>query len=489
MNNAKEALEFLNAEIKEKEKRQTLSFEEYLELIKAEPRGTLRSIFQLFYDMVKNYVPKETDEYPDDDPESIGFVKYDCSRLFVENADNPFFADRLFANRFIRQIESLRQGFQQNRVYAYIGPSGCGKSTFLNNLLRSFEDYTNTKEGRVLEIVWEIDETLFSKDGESGETLIIPCPSHDCPILIIPKEFRREFFLKLLPEEMDEEAKFFHEKQYDWLFKNDVCTICRAIFWSALDKLDSLDKVLGMVKVRPYKFDRRLGEGVSIFNPGDKPTRPAPGGRHIAGHSANNLIQEKLHSIFGINSIRYLYSPLAKTNNGVYVLMDIKLENHERLTELHNVISEGVHKVGDIEEPINSLFFALLNPEDKELINEKGMESLQGRIQYNTIPYVLEPTTEVSIYLTNFGESAHQHFLPRILENFARVIIASRMKIQYDSDKKESDPLMEWIPDIGKYKRYCDENGLLLKMEVYSGVIPNWISEDDRKWTQDKLND
>ncbi|MBI1888712.1 MAG: serine protein kinase PrkA, partial [Candidatus Spechtbacteria bacterium] len=270
MTSAKEALEFLNAEIEKREKRQTMSFEEYLELMKQEPRGTLRSIFQLFYDMIKNYVPSATDEYPDD-PESIGFVKYDCSRLFVERADNPFFADRLFANRFVRQVESLRQGFQQNRVYAYLGPSGCGKSTFLNNLLRSFEAYTDTKEGMIFEIVWEIDENLFSPDAVSGETLTVPCPSHDCPVLIIPKESRSEFLNKLLPEETAEKAQIFHEKQYDWLLKGEVCTICRAIFWSSLDKLGSLEKVLRMVKVRPYKFDRRLGEGISILNPGDKP--------------------------------------------------------------------------------------------------------------------------------------------------------------------------------------------------------------------------
>ncbi len=480
MTSAKEALGFLDSEIEKREKPQTLSFEEYLELVRLEPRRTLRSIFQLFHDMVKSYVSQGVDEYPDD-PESIGFVKYDCSKLFVENADNPFFADRLFANRFVRTIESLRQGFQQNRVYAYLGPSGCGKSTFLNNLLRSFEAYTSTKEGMTFEVVWEIDKNLFSQKSEGGETLIIPCPSHDCPILIIPKESRSEFLLKLLPEEIAQKSEIFREKQYDWLLKSDVCTICRAIFWSSLDKLGSLDKVLNLVKVRSYKFDRRLGEGVSIFNPGDKPIRPAPGGRPMGGYSSNNPIQEKLDRIFETNSIRYIYSPLAKTNNGVYVLMDVKLENQERLAELHNVISEGVHKVGDIEEPINSLFFALMNPEDKEVINAKGMESLQGRIQYNTIPYVLEPSTEVNIYLTIFGESVRRHLLPRILENFARVVIASRMKILYDPKKKDYDPLKEWIPDIRRYKKFCDENGLLLKMEIYNGIIPSWISEEDKK--------
>ena len=42
-------------------------------------------------------------------------------------------------------------------------------------------------------------------------------------------------------------------------------------------------------------------------------------------------------------------------------------------------------------------------------------------------------------------------------------------------------PLKEWIPNIGNYKRYCDENGLLLRMEIYRGIIPDWLSQEDKK--------
>lgn len=160
MDETKKVLEFLRTEIEKKEKRTILSFEEFLELTRLEPQRVLRNIFQLFYDMVKTYVGEGEDEYPDD-PESIGFIKYDCSKIFVKGADNPFFADRLFANRFVRDVQKLRQGSQQNRIYIYDGPSGCGKSTFLNNLLRAFEEYTDTKEGQSFETFWEIDESQF----------------------------------------------------------------------------------------------------------------------------------------------------------------------------------------------------------------------------------------------------------------------------------------------------------------------------------------
>lgn len=466
----KEALSFFESEIAKREKRAFLSFEGYLELVQREPQRVLRNTFQIFYDLVKGYVREGADEYPDD-PESIGFVEYDCSKLFAEGADNPFFADRLFANRFVRQIETLRQGFQQNRIYAYDGPSGCGKSTFLNNLLHTFELYTATREGQVFETVWEI------KDKE--DEFSVPCPSHDYPILVIPKKYRLGFFERLLASSPTEVQSALKEKQYDWILRSDVCTICRSIFWSAFERSHSLESVLSMVRVRPYKFDRRLGEGISIFNPGDKPMWGVVDGKPIGGYFTNQHIQEGLDRVFGQHAVRYIFSHLAKTNNGIYVIMDVKAHNRERLLELHNVISEGVHKVGDIEEPITSLFFALMNPEDKGVIEEEKMESFRGRIQYNKIPFVLEPATEVRIYASTFGESVKVAFLPRILQNFAKVIIGSRMKTEYKHPEK--DPLKEWIPDFTKYKRYCDKYGLLLRMEIYSGVIPTWLSEEDKK--------
>src|SRR3989344_4996950 len=405
MPDAKEAMVFLESEIRKTKKRAVLSFEEYLDLMRQEPERVLRNIFQLFYDMVKSYVGEGVDEHPGD-PESIGFVKYDCSRLFAEGVDNPFFADRLFANRFIRQVESLKQGFQQNRVYAYDGPSGCGKSTFLNNTLRTFESYTRTKEGQIFEILWEIDVQTFNPDNEP-EIFSVPCPSHDHPILVIPKHYRSDFLDKLLPES-DAKSAIFIRKEYEWIFRGEACTICKSIFSASLERLSSVDEVFGMIKTRTYRFDRRLGDGISIFNPGDRPAwGMAPGGT-TQESSTNRTLQEKLEKVFGANTVKYVFSPMAKTNNGIYVLMDIKGHNEDRLLELHNVISEGVHKVGDIEEQINSLFFALMNPEDKRIITDKKMESFAGRIKYNKLPFVLEPATEVKIYRSIFGGSIDQ---------------------------------------------------------------------------------
>ncbi len=44
-----------------------------------------------------------------------------------------------------------------------------------------------------------------------------------------------------------------------------------------------------------------------------------------------------------------------------------------------------------------------------------------------------------------------------------------------------SEALLEWIGQSSKYSRFCDENLQLLKMEIYTGHIPDWLAEEDRK--------
>lgn len=490
------ALERIARSMDESGQQAPVPFEDFLQVLTDRPGAALRNIFQLFHDMIKSHTSEGVDEYPDD-PESIHYSFYDCSRLFVEDTDNPFFADRLFANRLINLVEALKRGTQQNKIYIFEGPHGCGKSTFLNNLLMRFEKYANTAEGSTYETVWRLDrrvlgsfrkgdtnlfldklenlldeyelrqsDVIAAKNSQQAEEeyIEIPCPSHDHPILMVPKASRRTFFKDLFKDE-PKILELLGDKEYDWVFRNPPCTICSSLYQALLGRLKNPIEVLRMIYVRPLQFNRRLGEGISVYNPGDKPLKQTVLTNDILQNRINALLQDS-------NQVRYIFSRFAKTNNGIYALMDVKSHNLERLMELHNIISEGVHKVEDIEENVSSLFLALMNPEDKQ--NIQDFPSFSDRIESIKIPYVLDIATEVEIYRNIFGRHIDESFLPRVLHNFARVIIASRLKT-------ESAAMKEWIGNPEKYRLFCDPNLHLLKMEIYTGYIPKWLSEEDRK--------
>jgi predicted Ser/Thr protein kinase len=502
----------LNQNMSTQEQRTSISFEAFLKDLVTNPKTVTRNIFQVFHDMMKAYVGEGVDEYPDD-PESINFAYYDCSKLFVERTDNPFFADRLFANRLVKLVEALKRGTQQNKIYIFKGPPGCGKSTFLNNMLTKFEEYANTEAGFRYETVWRFDRNTFGqfKDYEAhpilkqlsgllenpdtnlansggGKGLLnsstnadellndsqtpylsedfveIPCPSHDNPLLMIPKHYRREFFDDLFKNDKFK-WQLSTEKEYEWVFRDQPCTICSSLYEALLSRLKSPQRVFEMLYARPYRFSRRLGEGISVFNPGDHPMKQNVLSNTMLQRRINNLLRDS-------NLVKYIFSQYAKTNNGIYALMDIKSHNTERLIELHNIISEGVHKVEDIEENVNSLLLAVMNPEDEK--NIQGFQSFLDRVEYIKIPYVMDLSTEVEIYRNIFGRHIDERFLPRVLHNFARVIIATRLNAK-------SETMLEWIKDPARYRLFCDENLQLLKMEIYTGYIPTWLMQKDRK--------
>jgi len=477
----------------------TLTFEGYLQEMVDKPYVVIRNVFQVFHDLVSTYLGEGVDEYPDD-PESIHYVYYDCSKLFVDGTDRPFFADRLFANKLMSLIKALRHGSQQNQIYIFKGPPGGGKSTFLNNLLIKFEEYTNTEKGLRYETLWRLDPAALGMSGNVGERTLadklarilsrdsnleagelveeadpvyrdtfieLPCPSHDNPLMMIPKDHRVTFMKDLFKGTRFEE-ELFNRKDYEWVFRDNPCTICSCLYQAVLNRVKSVDRVHSMIFARPYRFNRRLGEGVSVFNPGDPP---------LPQKAINNPhYQQRINNLFmDSREVRYVFSRYAKTNNGVFAIMDVKSHNTQRLIWLHNIISEGVHKVEDIEENVSSMFLAVMNPEDQKSLED--FQSFSDRIVYIRIPYVMDINTETQIYRNTFGDRIADSFLPRVLHNFARVIISTRLNT-------ESNALKEWIGDPKKYSLYCDKNLLLLKMEIYTGYIPPWLSQEDRK----KLN-
>jgi predicted Ser/Thr protein kinase len=504
-------LDDFDKDVREEIKHSTVTFSDYLQLLSEEPELLLRDIFQVFHDMVHYYVPGGVNEYPDD-PESINYVQYDFTRLFVKGSDNPFFADRLFGNRFMNLVNSFRQGSQHNKLYFFEGPPGSGKSTFLKNLLYRFERYMKTDDGTMFETVWKIERSrfMFNSDyllqlrspgddtggnkllntlqqaiGSQGDkalsnysisdllssntTLVVPCPSHDHPILQIPKKNRKKVLDSII-QDGEFKKRLFTDKKYKWVFKDEPCTICSSIYEALMEKFDSPLDVLQVIFPRRVRFNRRLGEGISVYNPGDT-VQKSP--------IKNKLLQDELDKLFAeSNRVKYVHSRLAKTNNGIFVAMDIKQHNKDRVLNLHGIISDGIHKVEDIEENINSIFIGLINPQDKDFIEET--ESLKDRIQYTKIPYILDYTTEVEIYKNNFGQELEHYFLPLALENFARIIISSRLN-------QESAGLSEWISTPSEYTKQCDEKLLLLKMEIYTGHIPGWISESDQRAFNSRL--
>jgi len=466
--------------------RKPISFENFLKMIAEKPSLYLRDIFQFFYDMVFSYVGESKAKR---EINGAFFKKYNIDNLLATNCEIPFYADPIFSERFIDLVKSFKKRTIQNHLILFEGPPGSGKSTFLNNLISKIEDYGKSEQGIMFKTYWRINTeviqgamkeggifNVFTDDTNNLEnerrvisdgikkrkSIDFSCPRHDHPILQIPKSLRYDLLDKVI-EDRKFKRRLFGDKEYEWVFKEMPCNICQSIYNVLLDRLKNPLEVFKMIYARRAVFRRLFGVGVSVFNPSDP---------LVVEPFRNQFIEDYLRTLLRTDNIDFVFSDLSYTNNGIYALMDIKEKNLERLFRLHGIISDGVHKVGLIEEHIKSLFIGLVNPEDKAKFID--VQSFRDRIIYVRIPYVLDYKTEIQILKNKFGDGVFRKFLPHTLELFAKIVIATRLE-------KNNELLKRWIPDPLKYDKFLDKSYLHLKILIFSNELPRWIDDKDIK--------
>ena len=164
------------------------SFEEYLQLVRKNPRVT-RNSFQRAYDMI---LAHGQEEYIDNKKK---LVRYKFFRDESHGGRDAVFGFDVPLMRLMNVLKSAAQGYgTERRIILLHGPVGSAKSTIARQLKKGLEDYSRTPEGALYTYSWTLPGALSELAGGAE---VFPSPMHDEPLRLIPREWRVDAMTRL----------------------------------------------------------------------------------------------------------------------------------------------------------------------------------------------------------------------------------------------------------------------------------------------------
>jgi len=384
------------------------SFEDYLELVRKNPRIT-RNAYQRLYDMVLSY---GTEEYIDNKKK---LIRYNFFKDEQNGGSDAVFGLDVPLMRLMNVLKSAAQGYgTERRVILLHGPVGSSKSTIARLLKRGAEEYSRTKEGALYTYYWDLpgdDATL------AGGQEIFPCPMHDDPLRLIPEEWRKKVIDDLALGNDD----------YRVQTEGDVNPACRLIFKELMQKYGGdFEKVMKHVKVKRVLLSERDRIGIGTFQPKDEKNQDST---ELTGDINYRKIAE-----FGSDSDPRAFNfdgEFNIANRGIVEFVEILKLDVAFLYDLLGATQE--HKIKPkkfAQTDIDEVIIGHTNEaEYRKLLNNEFMEALRDRTVKVDIPYITRVTEEVKIYSKNYStERVGKHVAPHTLYVAALWAVLSRLE-------------------------------------------------------------
>jgi serine protein kinase len=221
------------------------SFEEYLEIVRQDPR-VARTAYQRVYDRV---VSHGFEEYSRNREKLIHYYFFDDP--FENGRDAVFGIDRpLMELVQVFQSAARRYGTER-RVILLHGPVGTAKSTLVRLLKKGLEAYSRSEDGRLYTFYWQT---------EQGDKM--PCPMHEDPLHLIPPNFRPVVLNQL---------QNGHAPDHPIEIEGELCPACRFTYNELLAQAGGdWTKFISQVRVRRLLLSEKDRIGIGTFQPKDE---------------------------------------------------------------------------------------------------------------------------------------------------------------------------------------------------------------------------
>jgi serine protein kinase len=257
--------------------RRLLTYDEYLSVVRENPRRHARSAAQYVCDMFDQF-GTEIVRHPEG--EMRRFKLFDAP---WDDGEGALVGQEEVQNAVYRIISNFTRQRRVDRFILLHGPNGSSKSTFTEMLVRALEYYSNLADGAIYRFNWIFPSQTISRSGigfggkksatAAGQSFALLdddqidarliCEMRDHPLLLIPQKLRGQLLEDLLAKQGGPE---FLVSEY--LLKGDLCQKCKLVYESLLNTYhgDFL-RVLAHVQVERFYASRRYREAATRVEP------------------------------------------------------------------------------------------------------------------------------------------------------------------------------------------------------------------------------
>ncbi len=381
------------------------TFEEYLELVRDDPKIT-RTAYQRIYDMILSYGVEVVTK---------GREKEHQYRFF----DDPLNAGRDAVYGLREPLHNLVNALKsaafeygiEKRVLLLHGPVGSSKSTIVRLLKQGLQRYSEVDEGALYTLGW-VDEEDPSE--------VHWCPMNEEPLHLIPERFRDDVEASL---NAGKEAGNFEVR-----IRGELDPFCRFMYQQRLKKYDGdWTRVVQDVRVKRVILSEKDRVGIGTFQPKDEKNQDAT---ELTGD-----INYRKIAVYGSDSDPRAFNfdgEFNIANRGIVEFVEVLKLDVAFLYDLLGASQE--HRIKPkkfAQTDIDEVIIGHTNePEYRRLKNNEFMEALRDRTVKIDIPYVTTLEHEKQIYEKDYNQNTvkGKHIAPHTIEMAAMWAILTRLE-------------------------------------------------------------
>ncbi len=378
----------------EREMLDILSYQDYINEFEKHPDRDLRTTFSYLSDMLDFHGKNEDGSYALFDKD--------------HNESPAVYGQRKVQETLVQGINNFKEEGFNNKFILLVGPNGSSKSSLVRKIMKGLELYSSTEQGALYSFSWvfPIDNFIKGSLGLSGDrsggdlttfayledkdiSAILNSELKDHPILLIPREHRREIIKDLYkdqPEKLEAISKTY-------LFNGDLSKRNKMIYDALLKNYKGRHRdVLKHIRVERFQISKRYSSGAVTIEPQ----------LHVDAQMQQITMDRRLGSLPPSLQSLNLFSlkgEVVLANRGILEYSDLlkrPLDSYKYL--LMTMETKNVNLQGILTE-LDIFFIGTSNEIHLAAFKQHpDFNSFKGRFTFIRVPYLLDFHQEENIY-------------------------------------------------------------------------------------------